>query len=246
MPNPKVVYPVLTTFGRRIAELKNDKMRVAEKVVSLFMGSGTSAFIGDGSSTFYVGLELFEQKRQATVWTNHLGIAHEFAVWNSPQGELPETFVTLAEGAINANLMMTGGGATARFAAAQSARALNVVLSVKQLFSEQGPAGSDQESLEVKQVACSAAMPSGRKIIFVADYSKLCAPCTNATPLVYPASRDWDGVVRQPNVFVVTTRHPEVHGIVELPRNPVTELDWYRYHSFKLRKMMGARYVEVP
>jgi hypothetical protein len=174
-----------------------------------------------------------------------LAIAHEFALWNSPQGELPGTSVVLAEGEVSANLMMTSGAEAVRFAATQSARALNIILSVKHMFSEQGPAGSDMPSLEVKQVASAAAMPSGRRIIFVADYTKLVTPFAPSIPLVYPAARDWDSVARQPNVFVIATRHPDARGLEELPQKPQTPLEWYRYHSYKLRRIMGERYIEA-
>jgi hypothetical protein len=151
----------------------------------------------------------------------------------------------MAEGDVSANLMMTGGTEAVRFASMQAARALNIVLSVKHLFSEQGPAGSDQPSLEIKQVAAASAMPSGRKIIYVADFSKLTSAYTVSSPLVYPAARDWDDTLRQPNIFIVSTRHPDATGYDILPQNPKSELDWYRFHSYKLRRMMGDRYIEV-
>jgi DeoR/GlpR family transcriptional regulator of sugar metabolism len=245
MANPKVTYPQNTTFGNRLQDLKDDKVRVAQEVVKTFMGTGVSAFVGDGSSTFYVGLELFDRGTQATIWTNHLAIAHEFPLWATSQPGLTRTTVLLAGGQVDPDLMMTCGVDTDQSVQTWASKAQNIILSLRSIFAEQGPAGFEQLSLSVKQTAAMAAMPSGRRIIFVADYKKLSCQYAVATPLVYPSPKDWDSVMRQPNAYIVTTRHPDAKGLREHIPNPRTELDWYRHHSRQLSLIMKDRFIEI-
>ncbi len=245
MPDAKVTYPTNTTFGNRINELKAEKMAVAKRIVDEFLGNGTSVFLGDGSSTFYVGLELFARQEQATVWTNHLAIAHEFSVWASSGIDLSRMSLDLAGGHVDRNLMMTYGVEAERFVDEVSRRAQSVVLSVRDLFAHEGPSGVEQNSLAIKQVCVRQAAQSGAKIILAADHSKLSRQYQRANPLVYRLTKDWDDILRSDSIYVVTTRHPRASGPPSPVPKPVTEEDWYCHHAWLLRQIMKRRFIEI-
>jgi len=244
MPDPKVRYPSITTFGGRTEMQKVDKEAVANRVVQRFLTSGTSVFIGDGSSTFPVGLRMFEQNLQSTIWTNHLAIAHEFPLWASASStDLRRTSVWLAGGEVDRDLMMTCGDDADTFAEKWAKKAQYIILSVRCLFSEQGPAGMEQKSLSIKQAAARAALQTGGKLIFIADHDKLSKGYTNE-PLVFPAASDWAQALENPAVYVVTTQPP---GLPEkkLVARPQNALEWYQHHQWKLGAAMHNRFIEV-
>ena len=240
MEDPKVNYQTNTTFGSRIQDMKDDKWKVAERVVEDFIGTGSSAFIGDGSSTFSIGLKLFARGRQVKLWTNHLAIAHEFAL-RASTSTLVGTEVTLAGGDVNRDLMMTCGPDAEAFAEASSKKAQNVVLSARCLFAEHGPAGLETQSLNIKQLATNGATAGGRRLIFITDYKKLSQEYSDDIPLVFPSEADWDAFMHRKNVYIVTTRHPDAPTMVQRSvSNPRSEVEWYCYHSRKLNAVMNT------
>lgn len=245
MADPIVNYPDNTIFGQRIRDHHDDKVSVAQRAVDMFMADGSSAFIGDGSSTLYVGLELFERKRQAIVWTNHLAIAHEFALWSAIH-ELPNMELYLAEGEVDYKLMMTYGQKAEDFVRDHSRRAPNIFLSVRCILCDQGPSGFEQNSLQIKQ----AAVRSRQNIIFLTDYTKLSQPTTLSLPLVYSPSTKWQTILENDNVFIITTSHPDAKTPMNYVQKPNNEVDWYCYHAHKLATTMNTRgkkrFIEIP
>jgi len=121
--------------------MADDKIKAAQRVASTFVGSGCSVFLGDGSSTSYVGLALFERGTQATIWTNHLAVAHEFPLWVSDNPNLAKTKVSIAGGeAVDATKQTRARAQTLH----ASGRSISyVLLSVSQLvFHERGESQS--------------------------------------------------------------------------------------------------------
>ena len=132
MPNHVIRgnYPIDTTFGKRFRELLKEKSKVAKKTISKFIGQGSSAFIGDGSSTFFVGLHMINQKLQATIWTNHLAIANEYALQKKDDIDLSHMDMLLAGGQIDRDLMMTYDQDAEIYCAKWASKAQCVILSV--------------------------------------------------------------------------------------------------------------------
>lgn len=245
MPDPKVTYPSNTTFGTRINDLKAEKQLVAKKVYDEFLGMGTSAFIGDGSSTFYLGLELFDRQQQASVWTNNLAVAHEFPLRASGGANLSRVTVELAGGDVDRDLMMTSGLDAERFVEEVSRRAENVILSIRCLFSHEGPSGVEQNSLAIKRACVRQAAQSGAKIIFLTDHTKMSRGYLKSDGLVYRLEADWNDMVQRRNLYIVTTRHPKAGGQRTAVPNPHTDVEWYLHHAFVLQQRMKERFIEV-
>ena len=240
---PRGNYPTDTTFGKRIRELTAEKSRVAKNVILRFLGQGSSAFIGDGSSTFFVGLYMIENKMQATAWTNHLAIGNEYALQKSDDVKLSHMDIFVAGGQIDRDLMMTYNQDAERYVGNWASKAQCVILSVRSLFADKGPAGMEQKSLSIKQEAVKTAMESGVKIIFVADHLKMSKGYTNE-PLVFPAARDWKNAMEASNVYIVSTQHPDVTE-EKLVKYPKDDKQWFQTNHWILSRTMQDRYIEV-
>lgn len=240
---PRGNYPVDTTFGKRVRELTAEKRKVAKNVISRFLGQGSSAFIGDGSSTFFVGIYMIEKKMQATVWTNHVAIANEYALQKSDDIKLIHMDIFVAGGQIDRDLMMTYNQDAEKYIANWASKAQCVILSVRSLFADRGPAGMEQKSLSIKQEAVKTAMESGVKIIFIADHVKMSKGYTNE-PLVFPAEKDWKNAMESSNVYIVSTQHPKVtdEKLVKYPKN---DIQWFQTNHWTLSRSMKERYIEV-
>jgi DeoR/GlpR family transcriptional regulator of sugar metabolism len=243
MTTTRVQYPVDSTFGKRIGDMMAEKVRVAETIVSRFTSSGSSVFIGDGSSSFYVGLAIFTQRLQATIWTNHLAIAHEFSLWPSDAASLRHTEVWLAGGEVDRDLMMTCGDDTEEEVTRWTKKAQCIILSVRCLFADRGPAGMEQKSLSIKAAAVRAALQTGARIIFAADHLKLSKPY-QSEPLVFPAAADWETAMKNSNVYVVTTGHPQVSTEQHVD-HPHTDTEWFQRNHWVLSRVMKNRYIEA-
>ncbi|MFH1920080.1 MAG: hypothetical protein ABIP48_09375, partial [Planctomycetota bacterium] len=210
---PRGKYPRNSTFGSRITPadpdaLAAEKNAVAEYVVDNYLGPGASVFIGDGSSTFFVALHMFKRKMHATMWTNHLAIAHEFSLLPSTDRGLIGMEMHLAGGQVDRDLMMTYGRRARNDVARWAREAQCVILSVRALFPDRGPAGREQQSLVIKQKAINAALKSGARIVLVVDHAKLSYPNYENQPLVFPLRTSWRDLAPSENFFVVTNNDP--------------------------------------
>jgi DeoR/GlpR family transcriptional regulator of sugar metabolism len=223
MGQPKVNYPPDSTFGKRIRELETEKKRVAKHVVDTFLLQGATAFICDGSSTFYVGLEIFQEANKRhdnnkepldiSIYTNNLAIAHEYALWNSPQGKLPAVRVYSTGGEICADLMMEAGDRARDMAAESSRRGPWVVLAVRAISAKHGPAGlRDDQDVIIKRAVLQAGEGIVRGIVFVADHIKLSKPYGRGMPILFNNSADWTRIMEKTNTYIVSTRHPQYDG----------------------------------
>jgi len=156
MVNPKASYPKGTTFETRIHQNQNGKQTIGEYIVRRFLGPGQSAFISDGSSTFFVGLSLFLKKIDGfRLYTNSLPIAHEYPLWETE--DWPKDFILdVAGGIVNPTLMMTGHRACEEVEKRMVSRAQWTILSTRFIFGDRGPAGWEPDSLEIKQAALRA------------------------------------------------------------------------------------------
>lgn len=240
---PRGNYPEDTTFGKRIRELTSEKRKVAKAVINRFLGQGSSAFIGDGSSTFFVGTYMIEKKMQATIWTNHVAIANEYALQKSNDIELIHTDMFIASGQIDRDLMMTYEQNVENNISRWASKAQCIILSVRNLFGDKGPAGMERKSLSIKQEAVKAGLESGVRIIFVADHLKISKGYTTE-PLVFPAERDWKDAMDSTNVFIVSTAHPTVTD-EQLVRRPRNEDQWFQRNHWTFSRTMRDRYIEV-
>jgi DeoR/GlpR family transcriptional regulator of sugar metabolism len=243
MTTPCAKYTEDSTFGKRLHDMTSEKIRVADSIVTRFLSAGSSVFIGDGSSTFYVGLAMFRQAMQATIWTNHLAIAHEFSLLASDAPDLRWTEVWLAGGEVDRDLMMTCRDDADACVDRWARKAQSVILSVRGLFADRGPAGLEQKSLSIKVAAVKAALQTGARIIFMADHQKMCKPYANE-PLIFPSTGDWDAAMKNPAVHVVTTKHPQVTAEAHVA-DPREETEWFQRNHWVLSRVMKNRYVEV-
>ena len=202
-------YPSTSTFGARIKDLKPVKDKVAKYLVDHFLSEGSSVFIGDGSSTFFVALHMFERDMQATIWTNHLAVAHEYVLEASSGSRLNGMEMSLAGGRIDRDLMMTYGHRATKNVSRWTKEAQCVVLSVRSVFPDRGPAGLEQRSLVIKRRAVEAAMESGATIVLVADHNKFPGRYNNQ-PLVFQGRTKWrERLLMSENFFIVTNDSSE-------------------------------------
>lgn len=224
MGQAKVNYPNDSTFGKRVQDINfqvNEKKQVAKYVADKFLTQGAAVFICDGSSTFYVGLEIFQEAKRrhdsgedpldVSIYTNNLAIAHEYAIWNSPQGKLPGVRVYATGGEICADLMMEAGDQAMDMAAKSVQYAQYLVLAVRAIFAREGPAGLKQtQDVIIKQAVLQAR--NGIGVIFVADHMKLSQPYNPGIPILFNNSADWVHLMEKTNTYIVSTRHPQHDG----------------------------------
>ncbi len=251
MPQPKAEYPVGTVFHARIHENEVEKEAVAEYLVDRFLGPGQSAFVSDGSSTFFIGLSLFAKRIDGfRLYTNSLPIAHEYPLWETD--DWPREFsLFLAGGKVNPKLMMTGGDSTAQEIETQmTPRAGWTILSTRLTFGDRGPAGREPDSLEIKQAALKAA----QRVILIADHTKLSEEYTDSTPLVYAERSEWQDLLKRRTTYVVTTLPPgktsdEMRALGQqlqsARRNPSAPEEWYAKNTWMLRFEIEERFVEI-
>lgn len=252
MCEPKAQYPRGTTFASRIEENKSEKKIVAEYVINTFLGPGQSAFISDGSSTFYIGLSLFKAKREAfRLYTNNLAIAHEFPLWT--ENDWPKDFtIELAGGKVNTELMMTGEPTCEEMVEQMTDRTQYAVLSLRALFEVQGPAGREPDSLGIKH----AALKNSKRVILIADHNKFGKNWEPTIPLVFACSDEWQKFMQRETTYVITTLPPFKisNEMTELGRRftpqyreePKTTEEWYGRNTWSLRKILHRRFVELP
>ncbi len=251
MITPKAIYPKGTTFGARIEENKSQKNTVAEYVVTKFLGPGQNVFISDGSSTFFIGLSLFEKKVEGfKLYTNSLPIAHEFPLWETD--DWPKEFtLELAGGKVNTKLMMTGGSLCEGIVEQMTTRVQYTVLSVRSIFGIQGPAGREPDSLGIKQ----AALKNPKRVVLIADHSKFIEEYSTNVPLVYTEADEWTELMRRSTTYVVTTLPPgkTANEVADLGRTlqqnpyqkPKNPEEWYAKNTWPLRSELGKRFIEL-
>jgi hypothetical protein len=174
-----------------------------------------------------------------------LAIAHEFTLNNNliEQG----INLNLAGGQVDPDLMMTWGIRTQKYAEINSKLAQNVILSVSNIFAKEGPAGLEQNSLQIKQASINSAISKGKKIIFVSDYSKLSKEYKFDPAMLYSLPSDWQSILDEyKNLYIVTTHHPDagpISGVI--PPQPKNEMEWYCHHAGILRLTMKERFIEI-
>lgn len=251
MCEPKAQYPQDTTFAARIEEGKAEKKIVAKYVADTFLGPGQSAFISDGSSTFFVGLSLFEGKREGfRLYTNNLSIAHEFPLWVT--NDWPRNFtIELSGGKVNAELMMTGQPTCEEIVEQMTNRVQYTVLSVRAIFGVQGPAGREPDSLGIKH----AAIKNSKRIILIADHNKFVEEWDATIPLVFAYPDEWKQLMQRPTTYVITTlpRQRTSEDMKELGRGfqsnsykqPTNPEEWYAKNTWPLRSELSKRFVEL-
>ncbi len=250
MPLPIIHYPENTTFGTRIRRAAAEAQAVALCVVDRFLGPGQSVFISDGSSTFFVALELYLRGHPINIDTNSLPVALEYPMWAAAREESglesePEhTCVNLAGGNLDRDLIMTWGSSVYDYASKAAGIVQNVVLSCKKLTGQRGPAGHELHSLRVKQ----SAIRNARRVIWVADHSKLESGPDSNDPLVYRRA-EWEEAIADPDTYIVSTVHPGLDDPRKLlehpPTHPGTPEEWYLCDRWRLKTVMKSRFVEV-
>ncbi len=219
---PKVDYPSLSVFGKRIRDVESyEKKKVAHYVVKNFLTQGAAAFICDGSSTFFVGLKIFQEAKRrvinkelpldVTIFTNNLGIAHEYALWNSPQGKLPAIKVYSTGGDVSADLMMESGEQAKEMAAKSAAMCgPYLILAVRAILAREGPVGlNNAQDVIIKQAALKSGEGLVKGVIFIADHTKLSQPYNDGMPTLFNDIADWERLKNKTNTFIVSTTHPK-------------------------------------
>lgn len=253
---PRLNYPATTTFGQRLNLERSAKQHVAAKVAEQFLPPGVRVFIGDGSSTFYVGLALLHLARSLTqhepsftAATNSLAIAGEYVFG---QGE-PRLDLRTSQGEVSRLLFASFGDHTRGFAQDCAEGCECSILSVRSLLAREGPYGVEHESLEVKRTVLLNS--KFRRLVLVADHTKLAAvpdapDAAGLRVLTEPGA--WDALMSNPNVFVVTTKYPDAPATGAVTRIPSGGLDSleprerYSYQARLLREAMGReRFIEV-
>ncbi len=252
---PKVDYP-RGIFGERIQDLMSEKKKVAHHVVKTFLTQGASAFICDGSSTFYVGLKIFQEvKRRSinnelpldiTIYTNNLAIAHEYALKNSPQGKLPAIKVYTTGGDICTDLMMESGDQAKEMAAKLAAMyGPYLILAVRAILAKEGPIGlKDSQDVIIKQAVLKAGEGIVKGVIFVADHMKLSQPYKDGMPTLFNDIADWEHLKEKTNTFIVSTTHPKYGNSKAPPQSynyyhPQTEEECYTVNCRELAAVMN-------
>lgn len=256
---PRADYPKISIFGERIRDKESyEKKKVAHYVVKKFLTQGASAFICDGSSTFFVGLKIFQEAKRrvingelpldVTIYTNNLAIAHEYALWNSPQGKLPAVKCYSTGGDICTDLMMESGDQAKDMAAKTAMYGPYLVLAVRAIFAREGPVGlKNSQDVIIKQAVLKAGEGIVQGVIFVADYMKLSKKYEEGMPRLFSNATDWENLRNKTNTFIVSTRHPQYDvGSVpgQGPRydSPQTEEDCYTVNCKILTDSMNKNH----
>ena len=256
MGKSRATYPRNSTFAKRIRGQESQKEAVAQRVVDEYLGDGQSAFVSDGSSTFFIGLSLFAARREHfTLYTNSLPIAHEYPLWKT--SKWPRDFsMYLAGGEVNRDLMMPGGAATCDEIERHMARMAHwTIVSVRAIFGDRGPAGFEWGSLLIKEVA----LRSARRIILLADDAKLSQRYENRSPrlpLLYAVRSDWQNLLKRETTYVITTL-PRKTTSGEMWKlydkkfrtgktpDPATARERYAINTWPLRESLGSNFVEI-
>ena len=217
MPAPKGKYPEDSTFGRRIRERALEKRMVGRYIAEKFLERGVTAFISDGSSTLYVGLALYRKALEwkdsdpfrGDIYTNNLALANEYPLWDlPPDRKIPDVHVSIASGNVVTDLMMVSGIDAQAYSKIRAEASDCVIISVRNLFGDRGPTGRERESLEIKRSALEGA--KNKKIIFVADYTKLLEVYnTRVMPLIYDSKTKWEEVMCRDSTYVISTKPPD-------------------------------------
>jgi DeoR/GlpR family transcriptional regulator of sugar metabolism len=164
-----------TVFNRRISEEETGKRLVALYITEKFSSDGGSAFLTDGSSTFYVGLAIALRSsvftQSFTLVTNNLAVITELNSRNeTPQhlnieimgGQLDYGLNATFPTELNASFPMDHGKRLF-----QNVRL--VIVSVRGLFYLDGPTSPDLKSLLLKREA----LQIHAECIFVTDWKKM-------------------------------------------------------------------------
>jgi hypothetical protein len=257
MANPYAHYPGNCTFESRINAEAAAKQRVADRVAQDFLGDGQSAFISDGSSTFYVGLSLFEAKRDSfTLVTNSLPIAHEFHFWLGKKWHPSNFDVRLLGGKLIPDLMMAASVDDEAFKKAIDNVGV-MVLSIAGFFTDYGPAGRETDSLRIKKLALTRWKDTN--VVLVADHAKFCEPLKGGSPpglpLIYANRASWNELLQtNENLYVATTLPPgcsryqmsvvgrDIASGVKAPSNAE---DFYAQNTHLLRLALKDRFIEM-
>ncbi len=262
MALPRGNYPAWSIFGQRILENQPQKDAVGEKIVEMFLKPGQSACITDGSSTLYVGTALFEQTLRAsenkgggamlrrTIATNNVGILTEYYLWDQGGNTITGNIKLLSPpGKLDADLMHLHGFGIEEEATAAGQRFDFVISSVRAIDKIHGPLGLEESSLAIKK----ASLRSANRVIFATDHEKLSNAIGSDGPRVYATSREWKDSLENENVYIVSSRHPDVtHDQLDAmpPRNPGSGVDSYLANRHYLKAAMNKqgqddRFIEV-
>jgi len=247
MPEPKAKYPKDSTFAKRIGDNRQKRI-VGRYIAQKFLSDGVTAFITDGSSTLYVGLALYaEAVKQpgfmATIYTNNLALAHEYPLWDKPpKREIPSVHVSMSSGNVISDLTMVGGIDAQAYSKIRAEASDCIIISVRNLFGDRGPTGREDESLKIKRSALKGA--KDKKVIFVADYTKLLESYNRRVmPLIYDSSKDWEEMMRTDSTYLVSTRIPD-STVRELGREitPTEKKRYQRNRDLIYSKMNKDKY----
>ena len=194
---PKAAFGNRNKFGHRIGQNPDGKKAVAYFVASQFAVEGSSIFATDGSSTFYVCLAMalcsFEFEREFDLLTNNVGLAQELEA--QPYSPFPKVSIRLLGGpfdyTLNACFPPENDGAA--WQAVRDAR-LSIV-SVRELFIEEGPTSPETRSCLVKQHA----LRSHSELVLPMDWKKLGSQYPRPGSIVFNDSHEWKEILQKAN-----------------------------------------------
>ena len=123
-----------------------------------------------------------------------------------------------------------------------------LVLAVRAIFGEEGPAGLEKDTdVKIKVAALQAGIGIAAGVIFVADHTKLSAKYSTGMPLLYAIdSGYWQELMSRKNTYIVSNKHPTVDPIMDRPATPSRDAkDWYLNNWQILHANMERRFIEV-
>lgn len=254
---PKAKYPPDDLFSQRMCENRLAKIVVGKKIVDTCLIDGRSAFISEGSSTFYIGLLMFSRgSKDDHIWTNNLALAHEYPLWGG-DGSLQDFRLTLIGGDIRSTHQRIGQEAAYEGIKAAASEAEYTILATRAIFPNLGPTDIDHASAAISLLALKSALEAGKKVVLVADHEKF--------QVAYDPRRNyhqaydavtWNKFLTSDTTYIVTNLPPgctadEMYNLgqqLAVPNGPRPRniTDWYAKNTYplKLEQSLGTRFIE--
>ncbi len=261
---PKAIFGDRNIFGHRVTTGNPDgKKAVASYIASRFTKEGASVFASDGSSTFFVCLAMaqssFEFQREFDLLTNNLGIATELEA--QPYSPPPKVKIQIVGGEFDYILNATFPPSRDSATKDQIQGAKLTIVSVRQLFLDEGPTSPEKRSCLIKEYA----FQTDGDLVIPLDWTKLAAKEPDKGTLVFNNRRTWKEILQNEDrqITIVSdkpldkpeTDHPvEIgerleHGVVSRNSqrrwNDATDYERYCWHAYHFSLHRHITFIEM-
>jgi hypothetical protein len=245
LEQPRVFWPEKTPFGRLVCLSAIEKQAVGLHVVENFIEPEDVIFLSDGSSTYHMALRIFRKPLPLTILTTNVAVAIERAL-----SEAGEVRVEMAGGTVDSKLLMVCGDTTEETIRAWTKRANLIIASMRSYHQSYGPTERHPPSQREISILCESALSERKRIIFLADHSKLSTqPDKRRDRQLFSSADIWTKAARKGDVWLVTNRpsSPEfadtASWMCTTPKSK--EAKYFVDNGQKLHGLLGDHYIEL-